>query len=143
MDINSCLKSLEEVNYQIKRSLEEIECLASEKQSLEDQKQKKLKDVVDTKVKLNSDQTSHQNLSERSEEQRKKYSAINEAATVDANQLSKESKEFFNLLDIQVSVKKVSHLREVKLTFFKRLECYVIFLFDPKTNDLDCKFLFA
>ena len=130
---------MEEVNHQIKCSLEEIECLSSEKKSLEDQKQKKLTDVVDTKVNLNSDQSSHQNLSERSEELRKKYSAINEAATGDANQLSKESKEFFNLLDVQVSVKKVNNLREVKLTFFKRLEYYVIFLFDPKTNDLDCK----
>lgn len=139
MDIKSTVRSLEEANFQIKRSLEEIECLASEKQSLEEEKQRKLKDALDAKDKLKVEQFSYQNSSNRGEELLKKYSAINEAITEDANKLNDECREFFDLLDVQVSVKRASTLSEVKLTFLKRLDCYVIFIYDPKTDDLDCK----
>jgi hypothetical protein len=144
MDIKSCKKALEEMESNVRENLRECEVLLSQKQVLESKKNEKIKKIEDTKSELNFEEIYQNNLSERNEEMRKKLSAIDTQLKMENDKINEETKNFFQIINCKASIQRNKSNEKyltVKLEFLERNNSFVIFFYDPITNDYDCKLI--
>lgn len=139
---NDIIRSLESDDFDL---LQEYEKLVVLKETLENQRANKFQQLQSEKQVIIEGQVNKENLSDRNEEVRRKFSVLDVLVKNDSDKISEEMRNYLKVLNVKTSIEQydsgdvTKNFLVIKLEFPEINNVHVKILYDPVTEDFECK----
>lgn len=122
-----------------------IQDMIEKKSYFEDNNQTKLAKLINLKKNLSQTKQNQENLFDRNVALREKFNTFDGDSREQSATISEESKAFFKKLGLKAVIEVVApssyeqNLVQLKLQFLENENYHATFVYDPVTEDYDCK----
>lgn len=139
------IESLDGLNSEIEENMiPELDYLISLKERLETQQLNNIQNIQNERRGFIVEKVDQENLSGRNEEVRRKFSVLDVIVKNGAEKITEDMRSLTKILNVKTSIEQCKesendHFLEFKIEFPDVKNSCVTFLYDPSTEDFECK----